>query len=132
PRSRLQRLRGHFYIWYDTRDLRPLDPQYISSVDSGNLAGHLIALANACREWATLPLTDEQRLSGVADALELLREEAGRLREGDRTQMATWRQVDEQTLQLAVEMERAAVEGEGLAKRLSVAPGHREMLVDNP
>ena len=49
--SGLARFRGHFYNWYDTRDLRPLDPRYVSSVDSGNLAGHLIALANACREW---------------------------------------------------------------------------------
>ena len=128
--SRLPRFRGHFYNWYDTRDLRPLDPQYISSVDSGNLAGHLIALANACREWATLPLTDEQRLSGVADALELLREEAGRLREGDRTQMATWRQVDEALALLAVDVERAAVEGEGLAKRLSALAVNAEILVD--
>ena len=46
--SRLARFRGHFFNWYDTRDLRPLDPRYVSSVDSGNLAGHLIALANAC------------------------------------------------------------------------------------
>ncbi|HSC94602.1 MAG TPA: glycosyl transferase, partial [Burkholderiales bacterium] len=30
--SGLQRFRGHFYNWYDTRDLRPLDPQYVSSV----------------------------------------------------------------------------------------------------
>ena len=49
--GRLARFRGHFYNWYDTSDLRPLDPPYVSSVDSGNLAGHLIALANACREW---------------------------------------------------------------------------------
>ena len=49
--SGMERFRGHFYNWYDTRDLRPLDPRYVSSVDSGNLAGHLIALANACREW---------------------------------------------------------------------------------
>lgn len=50
----LQQLRtchGHFFNWYDTRDLRPLEPVYVSSVDSGNLAGHLIALANACDEW---------------------------------------------------------------------------------
>ena len=40
----LERFRGHFYNWYDTRDLRPLEPKYVSSVDSGNLAGHLIAL----------------------------------------------------------------------------------------
>src|SRR5207245_11451329 len=46
----LQRFRGHFYNWYDTQNLRPLDPQYVSSVDSGNLAGLLIAFAIACRE----------------------------------------------------------------------------------
>ena len=49
--NRLERFRGHFYNWYDTRDLRPLDPRYVSTVDSGNLAAHLIALANACRGW---------------------------------------------------------------------------------
>ena len=42
--NRLELFRGHFYNWYETRDLRPLDPKYVSSVDSGNLAGHLIAL----------------------------------------------------------------------------------------
>jgi cyclic beta-1,2-glucan synthetase len=36
--DRLERFRGHFYNWYDTRDLRPLDPRYVSTVDSGNLA----------------------------------------------------------------------------------------------
>src|SRR3990170_3581442 len=91
--SRLARFRGHFYNWYDTRDLRPLDPRYISSVDSGNLAGHLIALANVCKEWAIHPLTDVRRLAGVADAFELMREEAGRLRDGRRTQTVTWRQL---------------------------------------
>ena len=49
--SRMQKHRGHLYNWYDTRDLRPLDPRYVSSVDSGNLAAHLITLAGAFREW---------------------------------------------------------------------------------
>ena len=31
------------------RRCEPLEPKYVSSVDSGNLAGHLIALAHACR-----------------------------------------------------------------------------------
>ena len=43
-------------------DLRPLDPKYVSSVDSGNLAGHLIALANACREWIARPVAGPERL----------------------------------------------------------------------
>ncbi|MEO6349255.1 MAG: hypothetical protein ABIP53_01250, partial [Candidatus Limnocylindrales bacterium] len=38
----LPRYRGHFYNWYDTRTLSPLIPTYVSSVDSGNLAGYLI------------------------------------------------------------------------------------------
>jgi cyclic beta-1,2-glucan synthetase len=72
--NRLQRYRGHFYNWYDTQDLRPLDPHYVSSVDSGNLAAHLIALANVCREWLTVPVGDRLCWVGVEDALHLTRE----------------------------------------------------------
>lgn len=89
--GRLGRYRGHFYNWYDTQDRRPLDPRYISSVDSGNLAGHLIALANACREWQSPGPTP---LSGVTDALLIAREEASRLNDGHRTQTVTWAQLD--------------------------------------
>jgi len=92
--AKLVRFRGHFYNWYDTQDLRPLDPPYISSVDSGNLAGHLIALANAFREWRSQPLAPARRLAGITDALDLAREEAGRLDDGRRTQTVTWHQLD--------------------------------------
>ncbi len=53
--SAMQRHRGHFFNWYGTRDLVPLAPLYVSSVDSGNLAAHLVTLANALREWALGP-----------------------------------------------------------------------------
>ena len=76
----LERFRGHFYNWYDTRDLRPLEPKYVSSVDSGNLAGHLIALGNACREMIGRPVVGPQWLAGIADALGLTREAAARAR----------------------------------------------------
>ena len=42
--DKLEQFRGHLYNWYDTRDLRPLEPPYVSSVDSGNLAGHLLTV----------------------------------------------------------------------------------------
>ena len=42
--ERMERYEGHFFNWYDTRTLQPLSPLYISSVDSGNLAGHLLTL----------------------------------------------------------------------------------------
>ncbi|HZI41183.1 MAG TPA: hypothetical protein VFD67_05750, partial [Gemmatimonadaceae bacterium] len=48
--ERMRRFRGHFYNWYDLRDLRVLEPAYISTVDSGNLCGHLIAVRQACLE----------------------------------------------------------------------------------
>ncbi|MCE2947795.1 MAG: carbohydrate-binding protein [Betaproteobacteria bacterium] len=50
--DRLQRHRGHFMNWYDTQRCEPLLPMYVSTVDSGNLSGHLLALAQACRELA--------------------------------------------------------------------------------
>ena len=65
--KRMEKFRGHFFNWYGTRDLRPLDPQYVSSVDSGNLAGHLIALGNACREMIARPVLDRQWLEGIED-----------------------------------------------------------------
>jgi cyclic beta-1,2-glucan synthetase len=92
--GRMARYRGHFYNWYDTRDLRPLDPQYVSTVDSGNLAGHLIALAGACREWCGAAPAAASGLAGVGDALALARIAAEALREGRPSQAAAWRQLD--------------------------------------
>jgi cyclic beta-1,2-glucan synthetase len=51
----LQRHRGHFLNWYDTRSRAALLPMYVSTVDSGNLSGHLLAVAQACLELARAP-----------------------------------------------------------------------------
>ena len=48
----LQRCRGHFLNWYDTQTCAALMPMYVSTVDSGNLCGHLLATAQACLELA--------------------------------------------------------------------------------
>ena len=92
--SGLQRFRGHFYNWYDTGDLRPLDPRYVSSVDSGNLAGHLIAIANACRKWIGCPLAASQLFAGIDDALSLARDAIRALPDDRRTQFATAQELD--------------------------------------
>jgi cyclic beta-1,2-glucan synthetase len=92
--SDLQRFRGHFYNWYDTADLRPLDPRYVSAVDSGNLAGHLIALANACREWSGRPLAESRVFAGIEDALSLAREAVRNLPEDRRAPFVTRRELD--------------------------------------
>jgi cyclic beta-1,2-glucan synthetase len=72
--DKLERFRGHFYNWYDTSDLRALEPKYVSSVDSGNLAGHLIALANACREIIDGPVGNPGWITGLDDHLALIRQ----------------------------------------------------------
>jgi cyclic beta-1,2-glucan synthetase len=58
----LPRAHGHYYNWYDLRDLSVLEPAYISTVDSGNLAGHLIALRQACAEFLADPATTPSEL----------------------------------------------------------------------
>ncbi|MFQ5702880.1 MAG: GH36-type glycosyl hydrolase domain-containing protein [Gemmatimonadales bacterium] len=91
----LRRFHGHFFNWYNTRDLRPLDPLYISTVDSGNLAGHLIALAQGCRALARRPLPGPQIVDGIRDALEPVRESAKDAAFRLRTQTVTALQVQE-------------------------------------
>jgi len=70
--TEMRRFRGHFLNWYDTRNLRPLEPMYVSTVDSGNLAGHLLAVCQCCRELIHRPLFTSEVLNGVRDALELV------------------------------------------------------------
>lgn len=67
----LERYQGHFFNWYDTQTLRPLPPRYISSVDSGNLVGHLMTLRAGLRELADGPLFSVRIFQGLSDTLAL-------------------------------------------------------------
>ncbi|MEI6034201.1 MAG: glucoamylase family protein [Verrucomicrobiae bacterium] len=75
--GRLRKHRGHFFNWYDTRTLEPLRPFYISSVDSGNLAGHLLTLAPGLDEIQGQSLFDPQVFSGLQDTLAVLKDFPG-------------------------------------------------------
>jgi cellobiose phosphorylase len=68
----LERYRGHFLNWYDTRSLQPLPPRYVSSVDSGNLAGSLIALQTGLAEIAAAGAPSPNALAGLEDTVRLL------------------------------------------------------------
>ncbi|HEU5294571.1 MAG TPA: cyclic beta 1-2 glucan synthetase, partial [Burkholderiaceae bacterium] len=70
---RMERHRGHWLNWYDTQTLQPLRPAYVSSVDSGNLAGHLLTLRAALRLMAEEPPHFQPLLRGMEDTLRLLR-----------------------------------------------------------
>ncbi|HEV8149870.1 MAG TPA: glucoamylase family protein, partial [Gemmatimonadales bacterium] len=67
--AKLPRFRGQFYNWYDLKSLTVLEPGYISTVDSGNLAGHLIALRQACLAFGGREEL-AQRLAALAEQAE--------------------------------------------------------------
>ncbi len=92
----LPKYRGHLYNWYDTRSTAVLEPRYVSSVDSGNLAGHLICLSAACRDWAEA--TFASLLSGpegLSDVMGVLTEELARIPNERRAQRPLRRRMEE-------------------------------------
>jgi cyclic beta-1,2-glucan synthetase len=127
---RMPRIRGHFYNWYDTRDLKALEPKYVSCVDSGNLAGHLIAIANACKEWRQSPMAAASRRAGIADALALTAEQAIHLRLGRRTQTVTPSQLEDSLTAMTKTLESASPSEEMLATQLSELAREAAIMVD--
>src|SRR5208337_2217839 len=113
-----------------TRDLKALEPKYISSVDSGNLAGHLIAIANACKEWRLSPMAAATRRAGIADALALASEHAAHLRLGRRTQTVTPRQLEDSLAALTEAFESASPSEETLATQLPELAREAAIMVD--
>ena len=74
--AKLDRYEGHFYNWYDTQSLQPLRPMYVSSVDSGNLAGHLLTVRMGLLELAERPIAGRSTFAGIVDTLDVLIEVA--------------------------------------------------------
>ena len=70
--SRLAHYQGHLLNWYDTRNLEPLLPRYVSTVDSGNFAGCLLTLKQGCRAAAGAPVVRATEWDGLLDSVELL------------------------------------------------------------
>ena len=69
--EKLERFHGHFYNWYDTRTLNPLPPKYVSSVDSGNLAGSLLTLQAGLTELKDHSVLSENAYQGMHDTLQV-------------------------------------------------------------
>ncbi len=70
--GRLEHYRGHLLNWYETKNLQPLLPRYVSTVDSGNFAGCLIALEHGCTSVARAPVLRREAWNGIIDLLDLL------------------------------------------------------------
>ena len=72
--KKMARYMCHFYHWYDTESLTPLQPKYISTVDSGNLAGHLLVLRQGLLALPRQKIQSTQLLEGLRDTLGVLTE----------------------------------------------------------
>ena len=71
----LERYRGHFFNWYETEGPSAIPPFYVSTVDSGNLAGHLLAVKQFCAELRGSPVFSTHTLRGLRDTLAVIRRE---------------------------------------------------------
>ena len=72
----LERCEGHLLNWYDVRTLKPLEPRYVSTVDSGNLIGALLSLEHGLEELIQRPVLDAHIFEGLRDTAEVFRDEA--------------------------------------------------------
>ena len=70
--ERLVRYRGHFLNWYQIRTLEPLQPLYVSTVDSGNLAAALVVVRQTLEEVLESRFSPARRARGVLDTVSVV------------------------------------------------------------
>ncbi|HMF10563.1 MAG TPA: glucoamylase family protein, partial [Thermoanaerobaculia bacterium] len=128
--EKLARHRGHFYNWYATESLEPLEPRYVSTVDSGNLAGHLIVLRHACLERVEASIPSAASLEGAADTLGLLREACRDLGASRREGAITRRQLEEALGEIESLLSRAPRRAAEWVTRLDELAAASEVLAD--
>ncbi|MDH5741908.1 MAG: hypothetical protein OEY77_16440, partial [Nitrospira sp.] len=115
--NRLELFRGHFYNWYDTGTLHPLDPKYVSSVDSGNLAGHLLVLGSGCRELIQQSSIESDLFAGIDDAIQLLRDALEEIPDQRQTHTVTRKQLSKAVDDLALALLSRPVDAAGWTAR---------------
>ncbi len=71
---KLERYKGHFYNWYDTISLLPLRPMYVSTVDSGNLTGHLLTLRQGLIALPNHPIFSREIYNGIRTTTRIIQD----------------------------------------------------------
>ena len=75
--ERMEIYEGHLFNWYSTTTLEPLNPRYLSTVDSGNLIACLWVLIQGIKDIVRAPVIGLAALRGLADTLSILEEKCG-------------------------------------------------------
>jgi cyclic beta-1,2-glucan synthetase len=126
----LPRLNGHFYNWYDTSNLNILQPAYVSTVDSGNLAGHLLTLMETCRETLRSPLTLSRALPGLIDVHTLLSKQLAQISDNRRTQTVTLKELRQKTQLLGDLLQTQALDAQSCSELWRQLPLAADNLMD--
>jgi hypothetical protein len=71
---KLERFKGHFFNWYDTISLLPMQPRYISTVDSGNLVGHLLTLRQGLLSQSSQPIFTWNSYHGLISTVKIIQD----------------------------------------------------------
>jgi cyclic beta-1,2-glucan synthetase len=128
--GKLEQFHGHLLNWYDTRDLRPLDPRYISTVDSGNFAGHLLTLASGCRELTHKASVGPRLFDGIEDAIALLREAMSRVPDTPRIHSVMRKQLSNAIDLLAASIRSVPGHAAGWGLKIVEVSGRAHTVVD--
>ncbi|MGZ8185576.1 MAG: GH36-type glycosyl hydrolase domain-containing protein [Methylobacter sp.] len=96
----LPKLNGHFYNWYDTKDLRALEPRYVSTVDSGNLAANLLVLAQGCRDITRHPLAISTVLNGISDTYRIVSDTLAKIADDRRMVTVTREELQQKLIKI--------------------------------
>lgn len=70
--NKLEKYKGHYLNWYDTRTCEPLWPRYVSTVDSGNLLGYLWIISKTLLEYKKNPLVRLEEIESINDTLRII------------------------------------------------------------
>lgn len=102
--EQLDRYRGHLLNWYDIRTLEPLEPRYVSTVDSGNLAAALLAVESGLEQLVDAPILPAARWQGLVDTIAVLQDDARPLVDDDPSHAAMIEQRGRSMAQLSLDV----------------------------
>jgi len=123
----LERHNGHLLNWYDTVSLAPLAPRYVSTVDSGNLAGALMTVAVGLQELAGAPDGLERRRGGARDTAGVLLEELETLGRLAHAAAPMVRRVEHGVLELQALLRDLSVEAQDESQLAAIRLGAAEV-----
>jgi cyclic beta-1,2-glucan synthetase len=126
--EKLQRHRGHFLNWYDTRTLEPLAPAYVSTVDSGNLLACLWTLKQGLQEKLREPMPNAAALNGLRDILHLVSEELDALEKKRRSPTDSWHALASKVAELQTRLADQPTELAAWRELMSWAAAHTSAL----